>query len=211
MNIKIENLSYEAWDEVYSILNEKRKFIKKPNRKTTGLTIKKKNKITYIICFLVALLIVLLIRFLKHTNIIIDIVIGTLILLIILSKLLNNYIIYKYTKRDINRRINTPYKMTSLKINKDGVIIVKSRKHIVTLLWNEISHILINQYSIVFLSKGIDKVSIVVPIKIKKRVLDKLKKEDKLNLVVDNTNLYIENKNKKLNIKEIISKLKKTK
>lgn len=211
MNIKIENLSYEAWDEVYSILNEKRKFIKKPNRKTTGLTIKKKNNITYIICFLVALLIILLIRFLKHTNIIIDIVIGTLILLIILSKLLNNYIIYKYIKRDINRRINTPYKMTSLKINKDGVIIVKSRKHIVTLLWNEISHILINQYSIVFLSKGIDKVSIVVPIKIKKRVLDKLKKEDKLNLVVDNTNLYIENKNKKLNIKEIISKLKKTK
>ena len=210
MNIKIENLTYEAWDEVYSILNNKRKFIKKPNKKVTGLTIEKKNNIIYIICFLIALLIVFLIRYLKHINIVVDIIIGVFILLIILNKLLTNYIIYKYTKRDINRRINTPYKMTSLKINNDGVILVKARKHIVTLLWSEISHILINQYSITFLSKGRDKVSIVVPVKIKKRLLTKLKTEDKLNIVVDNTNLY-EKKKKKINIKEIISKLKKTK
>ena len=207
MNIRIDNLSSEAWDEVYYILNSKSKFIKKPNRKAYGLADTKKNKMTYLLCFALALLIVVLIRCLKHINIVTDIVIGVFILVIIINRLLNNYIIYKYTKRDINRRINTKNKMTSLKINNDGVILVQSRKHIVTLSWNEISHILINKETIVFLSKKRDRVSIVVPIKIKKRLLDKLKKEEKLNLVVDNTELYEQEEDKYIKYRSILEKV----
>ena len=204
MNIKIENLSYEAWDEVYYILNNKRKFIKKPNIKAKEFTAQKKSTMIYYICLLIALSLVFLVRHLKHMNTKVDIVVTIFLLTIIAYKIVTNYIIYRNIKKDINKRINADYKMTSLKINKEGTIVVKSRKNVITLLWNEISHIIINKYSIVILSKGRDKLSIVLPLKIKKKLLDKLKKEKQLELVVDNEELYI----KKESIKDKLSNRK---
>jgi len=186
MNIKIENLSYEAWDEMYYILNKQKKFIKKPTKKPKQLSKIKQNKVKKYLTLLLALIIVIITRCILNIHILITIITGIYLLIIITSKILNNYTVYKYIKNDINKRINTKYKMTSLKINEQGIILVKSRKHIIKLLYQDISNILINKETIIFLSKNPNVYSIVVPIKIKKRVLDKLKKENHTNLIIDN-------------------------
>ena len=190
MNIKIDPLTFEAWDEMYFIITNLDDVEGCRHLKAKGLTTKYKSKINITICFLLALILIFILALIKSRHPEIHIVVGSFLLTCTIYVLLYNFSIYRTIKKDINRRINTEYKTTSLKINKDGVTFIKNRKGIITMPWNSIYMILVNKETITFLPEESNEVSITIPVKYKTRLLTKLKKEKKEALFLDNSYLY---------------------
>ena len=208
MNIRLNNLDENSWDEMYYILNNRKKLFAK-NIKIIKQTEKYKKNIYLLISIMIALIIVATIRCINNYNSELTIVIGGFILTCIINEILNNIMKIIYTRKDIKERINKKVDRNSLKINREGVMIVQGKKELYKLPWKEINCILINKYTIVFLNSDKDEESIVVPIEIKKRVLTKLKQERKLDLVEDNTKFYEQEEIKRKEHDEKINKVTK--
>ena len=121
MNIKIDPLTFEAWDEMYFIITNLDDVEGCRHLKVKGLTTKYKNGINITICFLLALILIFILALIKSRHPEIHIIVGSFLLTCTFYVLLYNLDIYRTIKKDINRRINTEYKTTSLKINKDVV------------------------------------------------------------------------------------------
>ena len=77
-----------------------------------------------------------------------------------------------------------------IKIDEDGIETVYENKISTTLYWNYIEHIIINKYSICVIPKSNYSILIGIEISSKDEVIKCLKKYKKIDLLVDNTEIY---------------------
>lgn len=108
-------------------------------------------------------------------------------LFFLLFAIYNLYLVKKRIKTQCDNNINS-----KLIIDEQGVTVInKNLGQRVSLEWDAIKLILINKYSICVLPKNSALLFLFSSIDEKKYVLKELKKNDKLALLVDNTDLYI--------------------
>ena len=77
-----------------------------------------------------------------------------------------------------------------IKIDEDGIETIYENKISTKLYWNYIEHIIINKYSICVVPKSNYSILIGIEISSKDEVIECLKKYKKIDLLIDNTEIY---------------------
>lgn len=180
MKIEInEKPDRKFYDELLYVTSYYKKIKKKPNKKITTIT---KELMKDIGIILLLLLIELFFYFEYQDNIFLFMIgfIGLILIFFIL------YLIAVQKRIKDFLKDNTK---TIISINESGVELVKENIQHIQVDWNSIDFILINKYSICLLPKNITNIIIALDTKNKKEFLEGIKKYDKDDLIVDNTEL----------------------
>ena len=181
MKIEIkERGSKDYYDEFLYIAFRYKDFLRKPKRKAYHVT---KFLLLTMVFALISIIFSIIVYL--NTNDILYIVLTTL-LLFILGISLCYYVIMK-------KQINTFLSDNSVKeinINTDGIEYKDNRKSM-SLAWNNVSSIIINKYSICFLSNE-GRILISIDKKYQEKVIKGLKNYHKEILLIDNSFLYKE-------------------
>ena len=198
MKIEIPKINNQKkyYGEIYTINRYIKKIIKNPELKISDI-VTLYTKITLILLFIC---IICLLLFILYKN---KIIITYGITLTLVTFLMMYLTIYKL-KIEIKNIIenNKAIKSNNLKINKNEIIKeINIEKNIktYTISWKELKYIIINKYTIYFIPKNI---LITAPIattnEIKEELIKSLKEINKENYIIDNTNLYLDNKSKNI-------------
>lgn len=126
-------------------------------------------------------------------------ILSVIFLAFILGLFIYFFIVYLSVKNDIKEYNSKPNNNAFLVLNKKGIIFEK--ENIKTNVdWDNIKYVLINKYTIAFISIN-DKVIVAINKLYLNEIIDGISKYNKMNLVIDNSDLY-----KKTNIKEMFKK-----
>ena len=168
------------YDEFLSVMMKYKKIIKNPHKKVNRLS----KEVIGLMLLSVFLLIVFIILYkFKGYSIICVVLFSLIFILSIIYYLLMNKRIsfYRNFKGTIVIEFNNDY------------IEYLSSKNNYKVDWDNIKSIIINKYSICFIPIYSNKVMIGISTEYKDKVIDIIKKLDKENLIIDNSNLYKEN------------------
>ena len=98
--------------------------------------------------------------------------------------------IYLFVETNYKLREYRKHNNSTIKIDKTGIENIEENQVSSKLFWDAIEYIIINKHSICFLPKNFAHFAIFIEISAKDKVYEALKKYDKLNLLIDNSNKY---------------------
>lgn len=180
MKLEIENReSKYFYDEVYFIVNNINKFIKRPKKKTYYLT---KYLIFFDIYLIIASLMFILFLFMTK---------DTFYLVLIFLFIAASIFVFRIYKNTVKRIVMNMLEPGTKYINIDEEKIqFEDDKKILKVKWDNVSSIIINRASICILPKTLSDAIVTIGMDYKEELLKYLKKIKKDNFVVDNSNLY---------------------
>ena len=186
MELKFKNtiddikLKKAYFDEILYITSYLKKIKQKPNKKISGVT----SLFTKLVLFLAIFLILLLCLIEPGgKNTVALILIGVYLAFLILS--LRYLLFYKMYINVLLKKVDD----VVLKLDKTGFEYDDNEK-IIKVKWDKVGVIVINKFTIAFISDGLIPVVAVFPATRKKEILKGLKECNVSNLVVDNQEKY---------------------
>lgn len=198
VRIKLDKKLEKFYDEFLSIIfiYNSKKNKKDPKQRICLYT----NKIKFWL-FIFGILIIhsIISIIIEPTDNTISLILSVIFLAFILGLFIYFFIVYLSVKNDIKEYNSKPNNNAFLVLNKKGIIFEK--ENIKTNVdWDNIKYILINKYTIAFISIN-DKVIVAINKLYLNEIMDGISKYNKMNLAIDNSDLY-----KKTNIKEMFKK-----
>lgn len=198
VRIKLDKKLEKFYDEFLSIIfiYNSKKNKKDPKQRICLYT----NKIKFWL-FIFGILIIhsIISIIIEPTDNTISLILSVIFLAFILGLFIYFFIVYLSVKNDIKEYNSKPNNNAFLVLNKEGIIFEK--ENIKTNVdWDNIKYVLINKYTIAFISIN-DKVIVAINKLYLNEIIDGISKYNKMNLVIDNSDLY-----KKTNIKEMFKK-----
>ncbi len=179
MTIEIKKCGPKSYyDEFLYVAFRFRDFKRRPKRKAYRIT-----KFLLLVMSIVLISLLLSIKIYLYFNEILYIALITILSFILLFSI----IYFVRVKKSINYFLNN-HDTKKIDFNKDGIQYNDNYKSIF-LNWNNVSYIIINKYSICFLSKE-NNILISIFNNYCEDVIKGLKKYNKENLLIDNTSLY---------------------
>ena len=198
VRIKLDKKLEKFYDEFLSIIfiYNSKKNKKNPKQRICLYT----NKIKFWL-FIFGILIIhsIISIIIEPTDNTISWILSVIFLAFILGLFMYFFIVFLSVKNDIKEYNSKPNNNAFLVLNKKGIIFEK--ENIKTNVdWDNIKYVLINKYTIAFISIN-DKVIVAINKLYLNEIMDGISKYNKMNLVIDNSDLY-----KKTNIKEMSKK-----
>ena len=167
---EIENKKF--FDEFYYIALNCGSFRKHPNKKARSAT---KYLVFLAILFFVSSIALMFVPELELISFMLFIIFFYLVIILIIIK--------RHTKITFNESVY-------IKIDEDGIEDIYENKISTKLYWDYIEHIIINKYSICVVPKSSYSILIGTDISNKDDMIKALKKYKKIDLLIDNTEIY---------------------
>ena len=168
----IEKENKKFFDEFYYIALNCRSFRKHPTKKARSAT---KYLVFLAILFFVGCIALMFVPGADLLSFALYVVFFYLIILLMVIK--------RHTKKMGNEN-------SLIKIDEDGIETIYENKISTKLYWNYIEHIIINKYSICVVPKSNYSILIGIEISSKDVIIKCLKKYKKIDLLIDNTEIY---------------------
>ena len=167
-----EKENKKFFDEFYYIALNCGSFRKHPNKKARSAT---KYLVFLAILFFVSSIALMFVPELELISFMLFIIFFYLVIILIIIK--------RHTKKMGNEN-------SLIKIDEDGIEDIYENKISTKLYWDYIDHIIINKYSICVIPKSNYSILIGIEISSKDEVIECLKKYKKIDLLIDNTEIY---------------------
>ena len=167
-----EKENKKFFDEFYYIALNCESFRKHPTKKARSAT---KYLVFLAILFLIASIVLMFVPDADLLSFVLFIVFFYLVITLIIIK--------RHTKITLNENVY-------IKINEDGIEDIYENKISTKLYWDYIDHIIINKYSICVIPKSSYSILIGTDISNKDDFIASLKKYKKIDLLIDNTEIY---------------------
>lgn len=167
-----EKENKKFFDEFYYIALNCGSFRKHPNKKARSAT---QYLVFLAILFFVSSIALMFVPELELISFMLFIIFFYLVIILIIIK--------RHTKITLNESVY-------IKIDEDGIETIYENKISTKLYWNYIEHIIINKYSICVVPKSNYSILIGIEISSKDEVIECLKKYKKIDLLIDNTEIY---------------------
>lgn len=168
----IEKENKKFFDEFYYIALNCRSFRKHPTKKARSAT---KYLVFLAILFFVSSIALMFVPELELISFMLFIIFFYLVIILIIIK--------RHTKITFNESVY-------IKIDEDGIEDIYENKISTKLYWDYIEHIIINKYSICVVPKSSYSILIGTDISNKDDIIKALKKYKKIDLLIDNTEIY---------------------
>ena len=167
-----EKENKKFFDEFYYIALNCGSFRKHPNKKSRSAT---KYLVFLAILFFVSSIALMFVPELELISFMLFIIFFYLVIILIIIK--------RHTKITLNESVY-------IKIDEDGIEDIYENKISTKLYWDYIDHIIINKYSICVIPKSSYSILIGTDISNKDDFIASLKKYKKIDLLIDNTEIY---------------------